>query len=139
MDPGLRNGYAIMGPGGSLEAKGSILLEDLPEFLSQLPGEFTVAVVEDFKLFRSKAIQQSGKTMQASEAIGILTGWAKTHSVRLVRQPPEAYHLGAKYVQYKLPRGHTPDDISAWLHGIYYLKSINQLTTPLERRLQHDQ
>ena len=60
------------------------------------------------------------------------------HEIRYVEQQPDARLMGAKYAQYVVSKGHMADDISAWLHGVFYLKQIGQLETALERKLQNE-
>jgi hypothetical protein len=128
-----------MESGGKVVEKGVVELPDLPVFLSTLPGRsVSVIVYEGFRLFRHLATRQSGSTIPASRAIGIIQGIASVNSIRTKEQQPDARLMGAKYAQYVVRKGHMADDISAWLHGVFYLKQIGQLETVLERKLQSD-
>jgi hypothetical protein len=106
-------------------------------YTAELPGLVAI-VFEDYRIFSHRALAQSGSSVEAAQVIGVLRGNAAHRKVRLIAQQPGEYRTGAKFVQYKLGKGHCPDDISAWLHGVVYLKSINQLTTALERKLQNE-
>lgn len=139
IDPGRNTGWAEIEFGGRLVDKGIILLDDFGDFLYKYPTEgLSAIVVEGFRLYAHKAQAQQGSTVEAAQVIGMVKGFCSGRSVRFVQQQPDARKMGAGYVQYKLGTGHTPDDISAWLHGIYYLKKIGQLTTVLEKRLNAD-
>jgi len=139
IDPGEHNGFAIMESGGKVVEKGVVELQDLPAFLATLPGHsVSVIVYEGFRLFRRLADRQSGSNIPAAQAIGIIKGCANFSSLRIVEQQPDARLMGAKYAQYVVMKGHMADDISAWLHGVFYLKQIGQLETVLERKLQNE-
>lgn len=139
IDPGKRNGWAFMKFGGEIVERKVVPFDDFADTLysAELPGLVCV-VFEDFRLFGHRANDQSGSSFETVQVIGMLRGMARYRNLRIVAQQPGEYRTGAKYVQYKLGKGHCPDDISAWLHGVVYLKSINQLTTALERKLQND-
>lgn len=137
IDPGEHTGYAIMESGGKVLEKGVVELPDLPVFLSTLPGRsVSVIIYEGFRLYRHLADRQSGSNIPASRAIGTIHGFAYFNQLRTVEQQPDARLMGAKYAQYVVRKGHMADDISAWLHGVFYLKQIGQLETVLERKLQ---
>jgi hypothetical protein len=128
-----------METGGKVLDKGVVELSDLPTLLATLSGYpvFTI-VCEGFRLFRRLADRQSGSTIPAAQGIGIVKGYCAIEKVHYVEQQPDARLMGAKYAQYVVRKGHMADDISAWLHGVFYLKQIGQLETVLERKLQSD-
>lgn len=139
IDPGKSTGWCFMKFGGEIVERCALSIDDFSDriYTSELPGLVAI-VFEDFRIFSHRAVAQSGSAVEAAQVIGILRGNARHRGVRLIAQQPGEYRTGAKYVQYKLNKGHCPDDISAWLHGVVYLESINQLTTALERKLQND-
>lgn len=141
VDPGKRTGIAILKFGGELVRKQVIPFEDISSYWAALGREFPdgtihAVVCESFRLYARLSTQQHGSSMETSQVVGMARGYSALHGINFVEQQPDARNFGAKFVQYKLGRGHTPDDISAWLHGIFYLKSINQLTTNYEKDLQ---
>lgn len=142
VDPGKSTGIAILKFGGELVRKQIVPFGDIANYWADLGEEFPIGsihavVCESFRLYAHKSRHQHGSSMEASQVLGMARGYCSLRRVKFVQQQPECRVLGAKFVQYKLGRSHTPDDISAWLHGIYYLKSIDQLTTALETELRH--
>jgi len=85
-------------------------------------GATKYVVVEDFRLDHSR--NSGGSRMIASEVIGMARVRAKMmYGCEFVRQAPEAYKVAALHAGVELPKGHCPDDLSAHLHGFYFLES----------------
>jgi hypothetical protein len=136
VDPGLRCGYAVIEFGGKVLDNGVVLCANLPDYLEKLDRESLVTVVvEDYRVYRSHAEKHTGSKVEAVQAIGMLDLYARMFKLHLVKQSPFCFKIGAKYLGATIPKGHLADNLSALYHGIYYLKSIDQYKTALEKRL----
>lgn len=138
MDPGKKCGWAEIEFGGKVLKSGVVLYTDLPEFLETIDRDGLVTIVyEEYRVLRSHAQHHTGSVLEAAQCIGILSAYSKFHGIRIHKQPQIVRKMGAKFAGIELPKGHTPDELSAILHGIAYLKSVRQYKTPLERKLEN--
>lgn len=136
VDPGKTCGYAEILFGGEVLRSGKVDFSLLPDLLDSIDWDGMTAIVyEEFRVFQSHAQHFTGSVMEVSQCIGVINAYANLHKVRVVKQQPYHYKLGAKYLGATLPKGHLDDRLSAWYHGIAYLKSIDQFTTKLEAQL----
>lgn len=133
-DPGKRTGIAVFDfEKGELKTK-SIL--DYDEFATVLNSIFRAPhaiVVEDY-IIRPGTGNRGHTRGEAMRVIGQLEAASHRIGCRLVKQRPEVRLVAAKWAGYQVPRGHMPDDTSAWLHGIYYLRQQGRYITALERK-----
>ena len=133
VDPGdKRVGWAIWSEKGELRAKG---VSDPDTFLSMLiqNGGLSAIVTEDWRLRKER--QKAGRPMLSSEVIGMLRYHAKATGCELVRQNPGILRITALHADVKLPKGHIPDDVSAYLHGYWYFEAAGILSSkPLDER-----
>lgn len=99
--------------------------------------EFERIVCESFKLFRHKAIEQTGSKFYASQVIGKLELLASIHKVPVTYQPPNILPIAEKLSQVKRPKVHKYSHATdAYLHGIYWLRKQGRYTTPLENEMR---
>jgi hypothetical protein len=135
LDPGLKTGWAYWDKNGTLLAMGTTRdYDDLHKHLASLPDSIRVVILEDFKLFRNKAIQQTGSRMPAPKAIGQIETFARLWKAQIVKQPsnikPTAEDwTGKRTKDYATGRLLMPKEQThvwdAYNHGEYYLIKNN--------------
>lgn len=104
-DPGKATGWSTWDEHGVWLDMGTVWSHDeLHDFLAGLPITIKVVIVEDFKLFRNKALKQTGSRMPASLSIGQIDTFAKLWGATLVKQPS-----GVKPIAEKLTGHFTKD------------------------------
>lgn len=110
--------------------------ETLTEWLGRQEDVKTV-VYERFILYKKSAPRMAGSKMKASQAIGAIKMWAKTHKAEIVEQPAGILSTASKMTQVKRPtvkeQSHA---IEAFLHGAYYLIREGKMKTSLEREYE---
>jgi hypothetical protein len=133
IDPGKRCGVATFNNDGSDRSKGVLQEKDLRAYLgihikqSQLPFTNTYEpveafIIEGFWLRKDKALEQSGSDMPASRAYGAVELAAQIMDVPLHTQPSSILSQACKWAQVPYnPKKHTPDQNSAYAHGVYWL------------------
>jgi hypothetical protein len=132
-DPGKRTGIAIFDfHTGELNSKFVCGYDELTTFVNCLSGNIAAIVVEDY-IIRPGVGNRGHARGEAMRVIGQLEAASYRLSCRLVKQRPEVRLIAAKWSGTKVPKGHMPDDMSAELHGIYYLRQQGKYTTVLER------
>lgn len=125
-DPGEDTGWSILADPGGHEISHGIESYDLfVPFLAQLQGLFgrmSKAVVEDYALFKSKALAQSGSKLKTVRVIGMIEYWAFVNDIEVVYQSPQIKEIAQRWTGRKPPSDHSKShDIDAFNHGIYYL------------------
>jgi len=132
IDPGTHCGLAIFNAeNGQLIECEKIEYGPLIDRLDAIQtNQVTRFVVEEF-ISRGRVTQ--GSRNEASQVIGAITLVARRLGVAVVKQNPSDRLIGAKWTQVKVPKGHMPDDMSAYLHGSFYLIKNNIKPTALER------
>ena len=126
VDPGKVNGISIF-RAGKVVSIDQVHLDDLPTFLSKFKDDYghrdnVVVVYENFKLFKGRAIQQSGSSMEASQAIGQLKMVAAQNRWKIYDQPPSIKPIAQKWSGSKPPKNHSQShQIDAYNHGVYWL------------------
>ena len=122
IDPGGMNGLAWYDESYQLEGFTQVKLADLPSWLEALDPKPTVIVYENFKLWKHRALQQSGSDLPAAQAIGIIKSYASRHGIELVNQSPQILGSAEKMCQMKMPADHSQSHwVSAHLHAQWYL------------------
>lgn len=119
LDPGKKVGRAMWGADGTLLFNDEVSVNELIAFLANARSVKTV-VVESWMLLR-RATSQIGSKMEASQVIGAAKLFALMQGAEYVEQPPSILPVSALHAGVALPKGHTPDKLSAYLHGHYYL------------------
>jgi hypothetical protein len=129
-DPGETTGYALFNAAGvNLErsqVKGRLALYDLLEEI----GPVEHVIIEDFRLFQHKALQQSGSRLETVRVIGAIESWAHNTKGRVTLQPPTIKPI-AQLWSGKVPKGsHSlSHSVDAFNHGFYFLQK-NGYTKP---------
>ena len=125
VDPGKVNGISIF-RAGKVVSIDQVHLDELPHFLYDFKDKYDydniVIVYENFKLFKGRAIQQSGSSMEASQAIGQLKMVAAQNRWKIYDQPPSIKPIAQKWSGSKPPKNHSQShQIDAYNHGVYWL------------------
>ena len=125
-------GYALFDEEGGLMGKGVFTKKELYAHLENLPALVALSgwqvVVENFV---NNEKSRGGQTNGTSEIIGAVEFACHLNSVPLYRQSPRILSVAKIQNQYKLPINprtkqpvkHLPDEDSAMLHGLYFLKA----------------
>ena len=128
-DPGGRTGIAIFYSDGSDLTKKSLTEEHFLLYLQMLikvrDNTFNTFIVEDFRLRQDKALDLVGNNFVASRMIGAIQLTAHILKVPIVYQPSSILPTALKWAGIPKPRGHLPDELSAYAHGIHYLVKNN--------------
>ena len=139
-DPGKTTGWARFSDAGEAVSYGQVDLDELMEHLDEMAferEEIKAVIVEDWLLFKKKAVQQVGSRMEASQAIGILKKFAKDNNAEFILQPSNVKSIAQKWTQLKPVGSHANSHwVDAFNHGAYYLINAGIRQTELER--QHD-
>jgi hypothetical protein len=97
--------------GGDLTYRGRVLREIVCEDYIGRPGQ-----------------KNGGQHFDASEVIGGVRMLAEQNAVPFHRQRAvDVLQVSALHAGYKLPKGHLPDEDSAWLHGRFRLEQLGVL------------
>lgn len=120
IDPGdKRIGVAAFAEDGS-EIYRTILTPE--EFMLYLNDGYTAPkrfVVESWRMTPGKT--RGGSQMLSSQTIGMVKFRAYQLNVPIYYQQPDILQVAAMHEGIKLPKGHCPDDLSAFLHGSHWL------------------
>lgn len=137
VDPGSTNvGYAVYEHEGkqtesTLVRQGIVHFDSLVDFLKEM-SYITHLVYERYRI-RPGGRQNIGTDGKVMQAIGKLDMWAASLGIPASTQEPSILPIAAKIVGRTLPKGHLRDDISAELHGAYWLRQRNWYVSALER------
>lgn len=133
IDPGKSTGWVTWDKNGNVIKQGTCRGRDEFEQLLEDLGSVPVVVVEDFTLFKHKALQQSGSKMETSKVIGSIESWVRRNKSELVMQPASILTIAQLWSGVKMPKNHNVSHwVSAYNHGYYYL--IKQNVRKLELR-----
>lgn len=124
-DPGKTTGWSIF-LDGKPESLGQTGIEEMPgklaEFADTYKGKKVVVVYENFKLFRGRAIQQSGSDMEASQIVGQVKMIAAQNKWEIYDQPPNIKPIAQKWSGAVPPSNHAiSHQVDAYNHGYYWL------------------
>lgn len=137
VDPGDTTGIAWWRDNGDFLGQAQIPLEELAQTWESLEIEFddkiTIAIVEDFVLYGSRARSQVGSRMKASQGIGMVKAVASIKGTEVVVQPASIKKTALQWSQVKLPSDHAKThEWDAYLHGYFYLVKEGKIKTFLE-------
>lgn len=122
VDPGGMNGLAWFKDDYQLEGFNQISLNDFPIWLDQHQPVPDLVVLENYRLWKHKALQQSGSDMPASQAIGMVKAYCKVRGIKLVEQSPQILEAAQKMSQMKMPSDHSQSHwVSAYNHVFWYM------------------
>lgn len=116
---------------------GQFTLDELSTLLLQYEHDVKTVVVEDYRIYSKRAIQQSGSRVKAAQAIGMIKMFAGQKGAEVVMQPANILPVAEKMAQVKMPGNHKQSHyISAYLHGCYYLYKSGLRKTPLQLEME---
>jgi hypothetical protein len=124
IDPGesSNNGYALFDETGFCTEFDQITRDTLMDLLDEYSSDLTAVVIEDFTLFKSKALQQSGSKLETVRIIGAVEDFCRRHNITCVKQPASHLTIAQLWSGKKLPKNHSKSHwVSAYNHGYYYL------------------
>lgn len=134
VDPGDTTGLALWHSDGSFVEEMQLSLDELIDWLQDFDGEVSTVVIEDYRLFKHKAQQQTGSRFVASQGIGVLKAFARRKKAKVVIQQVECIVLGAMFSGRKQPSNHKlSHSVDAYNHGFYWFVAQNILKPILQR------
>jgi hypothetical protein len=83
--------------------------------------EVIAFIVEEYRVYAHMATAHIGSKVETAQCIGKIKMIAKMLGVPVIEQPATVLNGAAKWAGIKRTARHWPDDISAYLHGYYYL------------------
>lgn len=131
VDPGERIGVAVYDDGGVLHWDSIMDLDGFEKWCIRAEGEYSVVVIEDYRLRQGKQRAQTGSRFVTVQAIGQAKLFARMKKAKVVLQPAQILNIAAMHAGIK-PMSHYPDNVSAKLHGRWYLESIGILRPLLQ-------
>jgi len=133
-DPGKRTGVAIFTWDGEYVSHGVRIYTDVGEYLDRIERAYVIV----YEGWRTRpGGKTAGSTEEASQVIGQIKNRARQLDLpqsRIIEQQPAILPIAAKWAGFNMPKGHLPDDESAWLHGYYCLRQHGRVRTSLELR-----
>ena len=122
IDPGESTGWVTWDKTGQMIAQGTCRGRDALEDLLESLGPVPVVVVEDFTLYKNKALQQSGSKLETVRVIGSIESWARRNKSTIKMQPASILSIAQLWSGMKMPKNHRVSHwVSAYNHGYYYL------------------
>ena len=138
-DPGNTTGWAVLNDRAIPQDMGQVSFDGLADFLKKETRTFEAIIIEEYRVFRRKAMQHAGSDLRTSQVIGKLKFWAELNETPVVMQAASILPTAEKWAQIKMPKDHSiSHQISAVLHGSYYLMKNEIAPTALERRAIED-
>lgn len=132
VDPGQTVGLATWDSDGKLIHKSKMPRVDFEKYLWGLvepnyPHKIKRFIVEKYVVYGQKATAHIGKANPTEQVIGMVDMVARRLGAPVTKQPATILRISAKWAGVKVPGGHIPDEISAYLHGYYYLHQIGKI------------
>lgn len=134
IDPGKMNGIAIFNGDGSVDGYGQMDLDELLDWTTEYEEPVSAVIVEDFILFKKRAIQQSGSRMHASQVIGMMKSFAKRKDAFFLLQKSDILPTAEKISGVKMPADHSiSHQISAYNHAYFWMHKAGIVRSALEK------
>lgn len=122
IDPGIYIGFATFDNKGNLNSMGQVHLNDFTDWLEAQNPQPELLVVEDYRLFKHKALQQSGSKLETVKCIGIIESYCTRNKIPITMQAASILPIAEKLANIKRPTNHAiGHQICAVLHGEFYL------------------
>lgn len=107
------------------------ILDTLDGLASKLDTTF---VIENFRIDNVARTGRSAMKFQWSEMetiriIGMVQYLAHRTKSSIVFQEPRILNMGKRWCDFKLPKGHIPDDKSAYIHGAHFMMNAGWIDT----------
>jgi hypothetical protein len=143
IDPGLSTGWATFRANGDLIRTGTLRngAEQLYPFLRRLSVALMEndwkpldVIVENYRLYPWKAMQQSWASLETVRFIGAVDFWAKLHEYNVHLQDPNIKGIGYKWAGITVPKNHDlSHETDAFVHGVYFLQRAG-IRKPMQGR-----
>lgn len=123
VDPGEHIGLACYDASGNLHWDGIMNPVQFIDWCATTVNKFSVVVIESYRLRQGRAVRQTGSKLITSQVIGTAKLFARTQHAKVIEQDPQILNLGAMHMGIKVV-SHFPDNVSAKIHGWYYLETL---------------
>lgn len=134
-DPGQTTGWAVLDDQAEVVDFGQVKYDNLSDFLKKETRMFQAVIIEEYRVFRKRAMQHAGSDLKTSQAIGKLKFWAELNDFPVVMQASSILPIAEKWSQVKMPKDHDAShQVSAFLHGAYYLMKNRIAPSAIEKR-----
>ena len=132
-DPGESSGWATYSATGEFINAGICRSREEVYALLKEVGPVAKVVIEDYRLFSHKAVQQSGSQLETVRVIGAVESWAALNNISVTLQPASIKSIAEKWSGLKPKGAHkNTHHIDAMLHGHYYLQRTG-IIKPIRR------
>lgn len=132
LDPGNNTGWATFDENGNSTGYGSV--HDRESVYSTLTAvQAKALIVEDFKLYPWKSTQQAWSSLETVRVLGAIEFWAYAKQCPIHFTSPTNLKIGMMWAGLRVPKGHIPDEQSAYAHGVWWLQK-NGIRNPQQFR-----
>lgn len=134
VDPGKTTGLVICDEDGSNIQWAQMSVPEMVEFTNTFEDDIKMIVVEDFVLFKRRALQQSGSRLHASQVIGMMEVLAAKKGARLIKQPAER-KLDGQRRSGLVPKGRHEDNhwVDAYNHLFFRMHEMGIVMSKIEK------
>lgn len=134
VDPGKTTGLVVCNADGTDLVWGQMSIPEMVEFTNTFADPVKMIVVEDYILFKRRALQQSGSRMHAAQVIGMMEVMAAKKGARLIKQPAERKLDGQKRSGV-VPKGRHEDNhyVDAYNHLYFRMHEMGIVLSKLEK------
>lgn len=121
-DPGHNTGVTLWNKEGKTviitEVKGVEELNNLLNLLKE-STEIKEFVIEEYRVYGQ--VNHTGSTLPTVQTIGRIKKTAEDLSIPVIELKASVKSIAAQWAQVKIPKGHMPDWMAAYLIGYYHL------------------
>lgn len=130
VDPGYTTGWSLNEDNTELES-GQVTFDEIVEWLNtHYWVGINYLVIEDFSLFKGKALAQIGSKFETCQVIGMFKLWADIHRIPVIMQAPTIKSFATKYSGRKVPSNHSlSHSTDAYLHAVFFLQQHGHFKT----------
>lgn len=89
--------------------------------LDSLPVSVETIIVEEYRVYGHLATAHIGSKVETAQVIGAIKYAARRNKIRVIEQRSDVKGIAALWSGTKVPKGHMPDWLAAYLHGYFYL------------------
>lgn len=126
IDPGKSTGWCMFQDGIANGQFG--ILRSLDALIDWFDSYFNdhdepdLIVVEQYTLYKSKALIQAGSKMETSQAVGAIEYFARRHKIPVVYQKADILKIASMWTGVDHDKNHANSHhMAAYQHGMYYL------------------
>lgn len=121
-DPGETTGVAEFNSVGECLALHQLKINDLLDYLADMPYKPHIVVIEEYRIFAHKAASHSQSKVPTIQVVGMIKSYAHRWAAKCVEQPVQAKVLGYKLSNTKQAANHkNSHQLDAFVHGYYWL------------------